>query len=40
MSSSVTDIMVSYRLQMRMGKFGSVHIPAMLFQQPFQTSYL
>jgi len=23
-----------------MGKFGSVHIPAMLFQQPFQTSYL
>jgi len=22
-----------------MGKFGSVHIPAMLFQQPFQTSY-
>jgi len=23
-----------------MGKFGSVHIPAVLFQQPFQTSYL
>jgi len=40
MWSSVTYIMVSYRLQMRMGKFGSVHIPAMLFQQPFQTSYL
>ena len=40
MWSSLTYIMVSYRLQMRMGKFGSVHTPAMLFLQPFRTSYL